>query len=170
MFKGGAVEIEGGKLSFEEQLALAEAAEKARLEAQAAEQKEAEDAWNKYKEEQLVIASAKAASLTASTAPATTAATNAAKLKANWIRTEVANSKGRINENITRLAATIDPDERASMEAEITNELGTLERWVTPQPVNQEALRKANIRFYLSKYDKATQAEAEAWADEQGGK
>ena len=51
MFKGGAVEIEGGKLSFEEQLALAEAAEKARQEAEALAQKEAEDAWNKYKEE-----------------------------------------------------------------------------------------------------------------------
>jgi len=51
MFKGGAVEIEGGSLSLEEQLALAEAAEKARQEAEALAQKEAEDAWNKYKEE-----------------------------------------------------------------------------------------------------------------------
>lgn len=45
------MEIEGGSLSLEEQLVLADAAEKARQEAEALAQKEAEDAWNKYKEE-----------------------------------------------------------------------------------------------------------------------
>jgi len=67
MFKGGAnVEIEGGKLSLEEQLALAEAAERAKQEAEALAQKEAEEAWNKYKAEQLALATAKASTLTAS--------------------------------------------------------------------------------------------------------
>jgi len=51
MIRGGEVEIEGGKLTLEEQIALAEAAEKARQEAEALAKKEAEDAWNKYKEE-----------------------------------------------------------------------------------------------------------------------
>lgn len=49
--KGSEVEIEGGKLTLEEQIALAEAAEKAKQEAEALAQKEAEEAWNKYKEE-----------------------------------------------------------------------------------------------------------------------
>jgi len=146
MIKGGEVEIEGGKLSLEEQLALAEAAEKAKQEAEALAQKEAEEAWNKYKDEQLVIATAKASSLTASTSTPITTATNAAKTKANWIRTEVANSKNRINDNILKLKETIEPDERAKIEAEITGETRTMDGWVTPRPVDSKRVLEVKIR------------------------
>jgi len=147
MFKGGAnVEIEGGKLSLEEQLALAEAAERAKQEAEAAEQKEREDAWNAYKAEQLALASAKAATLTASTAPVILAEVNKAKAKPAWLRAEVSNSKKRIEDNIAQLAQTIDPDERARQEAEITNELKTLNGWQTPRPVDPKRVLEVKIR------------------------
>lgn len=166
---GGEVEIEGGKLTFEEQLALAEAAEKAKQEAEALAQKEAEEAWNKYKDEQLIIANTKADSLTASTAPVITTATNAAKLKANWVRTEVANSKNRINENILKLKETIDPEERDGIEAEIVNEQRTMDGWVTPRPVDPKRVLEVKIRDRkAAKMDtKALEAELAAL---QGGK
>jgi hypothetical protein len=161
---GGEVEIEGGKLTFEEQLALAEAAERAKQEADAIAQKEAEDAWNKYKAEQLVLAEAKASALTASTAPILTTATNAAKLKANWIRTEVANSKNRVNDNILKLKATVDPDERTKIEAEVANEMHTLDGWTTPRPVDARRVLEVKIRDRkAAKMDvKALEAELEA--------
>ena len=146
MIRGGEVEIEGGKLTFEEQLALAEAAEKAKQEAEALAQKEAEAAWEAYKAEQLVLANTKADALTASTAPVLTTATNTAKTKANWIRTEVANSKNRINDNILKLKETIEPDERAKIEAEITGETRTMDGWVTPRPVDARRVLEVKIR------------------------
>jgi hypothetical protein len=164
MMKGGEVEIEGGKLTFEEQLALAEAAEKARREAEALAQKEAEEAWNKYKAEQLVLAEAKASALTASTAPVILAEVNKAKAKAAWLRAEVSNSKKRAEDNIAKLANTIDPDERVQLDAAITNELKTLQDWQINKPVNLEALRKANIRYGLGRG--WSRADAEAWADD----
>jgi hypothetical protein len=146
MIRGGEVEIEGGKLTLEEQLALAEAAEKAKQEAEALAQKEAEDAWNAYKDEQLSLATAKAASLTASTAPVILAEVNKAKAKEPWLRAEVSNSKKRIEDNIATLASTIDPDERARQEAEITNELKTLNGWQTPRPVDPKRVLEVKIR------------------------
>jgi len=146
MIRGGEVEIEGGKLTFEEQLALAEAAEKAKQEAEALAQKEAEAAWEAYKAEQLSIANTKADALTASTAPVLTTATNTAKTKANWIRTEVANSKNRVNDNILKLKETVDPDVRASIEAEVTNEMHTLDGWTTPRPVDARRILEVKIR------------------------
>jgi len=144
--KGSEVEIEGGKLTLEEQIALAEAAEKAKQEAEALAQKEAEEAWNKYKDAQLVTAQARATELTASTATLIATCTNMAKSKANWVRTEVANSKKRINDSISRLAVTIDPEERARIEAEVANEMHTLDGWVTPRPVDARRVLEVKIR------------------------
>jgi hypothetical protein len=146
MIRGGEVEIEGGKLTLEEQIALAEAAEKARLEKEALEKAEALAEWEAYKTEQLALASTKADSLTASTAPAITTATNAAKLKANWIRTEVANSKNRVNDNILKLKETVDPDERTKLEAEVTNEMHTLDGWVNARPVDAKRVAEVIAR------------------------
>ena len=143
---GEPVEIDGGKLTFEEQLALAEAAEKAKQEAEALAQKEAEDAWNKYKDEQLSLATAKAASLTASTAPVILAEVQKAQSKAAWLRAEVSNSKKRIEDNIATLASTIDPDERASIEGEVANEMRTLDGWQTPRPVDPKRVLEVKIR------------------------
>jgi predicted PP-loop superfamily ATPase len=134
MIKGGAVEIEGGKLTFEEQLALGEAAEKARLEAEEIAKAEALAEWEAYKAEQLTIASAKASALTASTAPVILSKVNLAKTKEAWLKAEVSNSKKRAEDNIKKLAETIDPDERASIEEAIISELDTLDGWVNVRP------------------------------------
>jgi len=144
--EGGEVEIEGGKLTFEEQIALAEAAEKAKQEAEALAQKEAEAAWEAYKAEQLSIANTKADALTASTAPVILSKVEIAKTKEAWLRAEVSNSKKRAEDNIKKLALTIDPDERASIEAEVTNELKTLDGWVTPRPVDAKRILEVKIR------------------------
>jgi len=148
MIRGGEVEIEGGKLTFEEQIALAEAAEKARREAEALAQKEAEEAWNKYKAEQLSIATTKAAALTASTAPVILAEVNKANAKPAWLRAEVSNSKKRIEDNIKLLEGTIEPDERKNIQEAIANELDTLDGWlhIRPKDPTENALRIANFR------------------------
>ena len=146
MFKGGAVEIEGGKLTFEEQLALAEAAEKAKQEAEEAERKKAEAEWEKYKEEQLTLASAKASALTASTAPVILSKVNIAKTAQPWLRAEVSNSKKRAEDNIAKLAETIDPEERTKLEEEVANELKTMDGWVTPRPVDARRVLEVKIR------------------------
>lgn len=149
---GGAVEIEGGSLSLEEQLALGEAAEKAK--------QEAEDAWNEYKDEQLVIANAKASSLTASTAPVISAEVVKAQAKAPWLRAEVSNSKKRIEDNIAQVAQTIDPDERVKLDEAITNELKTLQDWQTAKPVDPVKVRDAHIKTFRSRGKTIKQAEA----------
>jgi hypothetical protein len=167
---GGEVEIEGGKLTLEEQIALAEAAEKARLEKEALEKAEALAEWEAYKAEQLVLANTKADSLTASTAPVITTATNAAKTKANWIRTEVANSKNRVNDNILKLKETVDPDERASIEAEVASEMHTLDGWTTPRPVDARRILEVKIRDRKAAGMDVKALEAELAALTGGGK
>jgi len=143
---GGEVEIEGGKLTFEEQLALAEAAEKAKQEAEALAQKEAEEAWLKYKDEQLTIANTKADALTASTAPVILAEVNKAKAKPAWLRAEVSNSKKRAEDAILKLKETVEPEERTKIEAEVANEMHTLDGWVTPRPVDPVRVLEVKIR------------------------
>jgi len=93
-----------------------------------------------------VTAQARATELTASTATLIATCTNMAKSKANWVRTEVANSKKRINDSISRLAVTIDPEERARIEAEVANEMHTLDGWVTPRPVDARRVLEVKIR------------------------
>jgi len=143
---GEPVEIEGGKLTFEEQLALAEAAEKARLEAEEIAKAEALAEWEAYKAEQLALAQAKSAELTASTAPVILAKVEIAKTAQPWLRAEVSNSKKRAEDNIAKLAETIDPEERTKLEEEVANELKTLDGWVTPRPVDARRVLEVKIR------------------------
>jgi hypothetical protein len=161
---GGEVEIEGGKLTFEEQIALAEAAEKARLEKEALEKAEALAEWEAYKTEQLALATAKASTLTASTAPVILANVDKAKTKEAWLKTEVSNSKKRAEDAILKLKSTIDPDERTKIEAEVANEMHTLDGWVTPRPVDAKRVLEVKIRDRkAAKMDvKALEAELEA--------
>jgi hypothetical protein len=97
-------------------------------------------------EELEAAAKVRADALTVSTATLITTCTTMATSKANWIRTEVANSKRRINDSIARLAATIDPAERASIEAEIESEKGTIDGWVVARPVDAKRVAEVIAR------------------------
>lgn len=124
----------------------AEAEEAARLEKQRADDAKALDAWTAFKDAELVKAKKKADDLTASTATLITTCTTMAKTKANWLRSEVANSKQRISDSIARLAETIDPEERARIEAEIESEKNTIDGWVVARPVDSKRVAEVVAR------------------------
>lgn len=120
--------------------------ESSRLEAQRLADAQALAAWTAYKDAQLVTAQARATELTTSTATLIATCTNMAKSKANWIRSEVAASKQRINDSISRLAVTIDPEERARIEAEIEAEKNTIDGWVNARPVDAKRVAEVIAR------------------------
>jgi uncharacterized protein (DUF342 family) len=123
-----------------------EAREAERLEAQRVADAQALAAWTAYKDAELVKAKSKADELTASTSTLVTTCTNMAKSKANWIRSEVAASKQRINDSIARLAETVDPSERERIEAEIESEKNTIDGWVVARPVDAKRVAEVIAR------------------------
>lgn len=124
--------------------------EASRLEAQRLADAQALAAWTAYKDAQLVIAQARATELTTSTATLIATCTTMAASKADWVRTEVANSKQRINDSISRLAVTIDPEERARIEAEIEAEKNTIDGWVNARPVDAKRVAAVKLRDKLA--------------------